>query len=166
MTMLINRIKLVFGLINYLGLINLLYTIYFNLRYFDLRTAWRLPVWISKDVKIRALKRNSIKFVDGIRSGILSFGLIDLDYCYNHPSKLYIDGKLIVKGMDYHSFAPGAILYISKGASMEINDKFSTSHDVKIYCSRKIVIGKNNMWSFFNIIMDTDSHPILDGGVL
>lgn len=69
-------------------------------------------------------------------------------------------GKVIIKGDGWHAFAPGAIVYVGKNATLTLNNRFSVSHDVKIYCRHKITIGKDNMWSYYNVIMDNDAHYI------
>lgn len=61
-----------------------------------------------------------------------------------------------------HSFAPGAIIYVGKNAILEIDEGFSASHDLKLYCRYRISIGKDNMWSYYNIVMDNDGHHICD----
>ena len=71
-------------------------------------------------------------------------------------------GSLIIKGNGWHAFAPGAIIYVGENATLTLDDRFSVSHDVKIYCRHKITIGKDNMWSYYNVIMDNDAHYIYD----
>ena len=85
-----------------------------------------------------------------------------MDYCYNKPSMLNILGKVVLKGNGMHSFSPGTILYVGKDATLEIGEGFSASHDLKLYCRHKITIGKDNMWSYYNVVMDNDGHHIYD----
>lgn len=69
---------------------------------------------------------------------------------------------MIIKGTGFHHFAPGAIIYVGPGAVMEVGNNFSVSHDAKFYIRKYLKIGDNNMWSYYNLIMDNDGHPIYD----
>lgn len=119
-----------------------------------------MPIIMASNVKIRGMKRGNIVFGGG--AGTLRIGLQDLEYCYNKPSMINIQGKLVLKGGGIHSFSPGAIIYVGKGATLEIGEGFTASHDLKIYCRHKITIGKDNMWSYYNVVMDNDGHHIFD----
>ena len=92
---------------------------------------------------------------------MVQFGLMDLEYTYNKPSMLSIEGKLIFNGAGRYEFAPGLILYIGKDAHMRIGSNFSVSHDTKFYIKKGIIIGEDNMWSYHNVIMDNDGHLII-----
>lgn len=70
-------------------------------------------------------------------------------------------GKVVLKGR-MHSFSPGTILYVGENAELVIDDGFTASHDLKLYCRHKITIGKDNMWSYYNVVMDNDGHHIFD----
>lgn len=85
-----------------------------------------------------------------------------MEYCYDHSSVINIKGKLLLKGNGVHSFSPGTILYVGEGAILEIDEYFSASHDLKIYCRHRIIIGKDNMWSYHIVVMDNDGHHIYD----
>ncbi len=92
----------------------------------------------------------------------MSIGLLDLEYSFHKKSMLNIKGTLIVSGDGYHSFAPGTILYVGEGATAEFGSNFSCSHDCKIYIRKGLKVGNDNMWSYYNIIMDNDGHPIFN----
>lgn len=159
----INYIKGLQWMIKNTGLLGFIKSIYFNFKYFDFHTAWKLPVWLTTNVKIHSMHRNAIEFVDGVRNGILSFGVLEKEWYYN-KSTLSINGKLAIKGLGWHKFSPGLILIIGKDGYMSLDDNFSIGRNALVACAKNIAIGKNNMWSFDNIIMDTDSHPMLSGG--
>lgn len=92
--------------------------------------------------------------------GSLCLGTIDKEYCYDHDSLINIYGTLVLEGCGRRQFAPGVILYIGKNAELSLRGNFSASHDLKIYCRYKISIGKDNMWSYFVVVMDNDGHYI------
>ncbi len=73
-----------------------------------------------------------------------------------------IKGSMVIKGDGYHAFAPGVILYVGNNAILEVGNNFSVSHDAKFYIKKSCTIGDDNMWSYYNVIMDNDAHPIYD----
>ena len=154
------RLERAWGVIKYLGVRGLFKTFYYNLKLFPFGQAIHLPLVVSGTVSINA-KKNSIE-LRGALFGTLRIGLQDRQYCYDKPSLFNIHGKLILKGKGLHSFAPGAQVYVGRGATLIIDECFTASHDLKIYCKYKITIGINNMWSYYNIVMDNDGHRIYD----
>ncbi len=151
------------GLFGYLGLKGFLKTVYFNFKYLPSHQAIHLPVLMSGKVSFGYMKKDAIELVGGGKTrGVLRIGLQDRQYCYDKPSFFNIYGKLILQGDGIHSFAPGAQVYVGRDAILSIDEGFTASHDLKIYCKKKITIGKNNMWSYYNIVMDNDGHHIYD----
>lgn len=146
----------------YIGLRGCVKTIIFNFKYFPFRDAIHLPVLMSGNVSVGYMKKGAIILSGGGKFGVLRIGLQDRQYCYNKPSLFNIFGKLELRGNGIHSFAPGAQVYIGNGAELIINEGFTASHDLKIYCKKRITIGKNNMWSYYVIVMDNDGHHIYD----
>ena len=160
-----NYFILLMKVVKYNGIRGTLKSIIFNLKYFPLRQALKLPVIMTSRVKVRNMRRNGIVLKNcggGGIFGMLRFGGIDREYCYDHDSVINILGTLILDGSGWRCFASGAIIYIGEGAEMTIGKSFSSSHDTKIYCRHKITIGDNNMWSYYNVIMDNDAHFIYD----
>lgn len=147
-------------LVRYLFTMGYLKTIVFNLRYFPFTQAIHMPVLLARKVKIKNCRRGAIK-IQNVCFGCMKFGFLDTDFTYTKPSFLNIKGTWIVKGF-HHNFAPGLIVYIGEEALLEMDDLFSVSHDTKIHILRHLKIGYNNMWSYRNVIMDTDGHPIYD----
>lgn len=156
----LTKFKRLYGLIGYCGIVGFYKTIIFNFKYFPLKQAYHLPVLMSGKVRIN-MKGGGI-IVERASRGILRIGLQDRQYCYDKPSLFNIHGKLHLKGNGIHSFAPGAQVYVGRDAVLTIDEGFTASHDLKIYCKLKITIGKNNMWSYYNIVMDNDGHHIYD----
>lgn len=142
-------------------------TIWFNFRYFKLNEAVFLPVLLARDVQIRQCKRGFCELLEGGKFGVLRFGFCDRLTNYNQKSSLAISGKIIVVGSSIHAFGPGTRLVVTESGTLTIGDNFTASVNNRIVCHHSITIGDDNMWSFDNIIMDTDSHQILqeDGNV-
>lgn len=91
---------------------------------------------------------------------MLRFGFGDRDHNYDRRSSLFIQGKIVLKGTGAHAFGPGTSLRIGNNGTLYVGDNFTCSVNNRIYCSHNITIGDDNMWSFDNVIMDTDSHKI------
>lgn len=141
----------------HIGIIN---TLWFNMRYLPLNLAIRIPVILARDVSIRSCKRGSLELLGGAKFGMLRFGFGDRDHNYDRRSSLSIQGKIIIEGTGIHAFGPGTCLRIGEKGTLKIGNNFTCSVNNRIYCSHCITIGDDNMWSFDNIIMDTDSHRI------
>lgn len=82
----------------------------------------------------------------------------------NQKSILAIWGKVIIKGDSPHLINSGTVIHVRHNAVLTIGDNFTCSGYTKIICFKSITIGDDNMWSFDNIIMDTDSHEIFVDG--
>lgn len=149
--------------------IGILKTLWFNYRYFKLKEAVFLPVILARDVQIRQCKRGFCKLLGGRgKFGVLRFGFGDRLSNYSQKSSIAISGKIIVVGSSIHAFGPGTRLVVSESGTLTIGENFTASVNNKILCYHSITIGNDNMWSFDNIIMDTDAHQILqeDGNVI
>ena len=94
--------------------------------------------------------------------GVLRIGFGDRIHNPYIKSSIWIAGKLIVHGTGLHAFCMGTHLNIGKNGVMEIGDNFSASANNKIRCDCIIKIGDDNMWSYNNILLDTDAHQITD----
>ena len=158
----LNYLTFLKKVVKYNGIGGTFKTIMFNFRYFPLYLAWKLPVTMTSKVKVRNMHRGGIVLKNCGGWGILCLGGIDKEYCYDHDSVINIVGTLVLDGSGWRCFAPGAIIYVGDGATLTIGKDFSSSHDLKIYCRHKITIGNDNMWSYYNVVMDNDGHYIYD----
>lgn len=126
--------------------------------------AIKFPIVLARGVRIFSLHRGAIQFVDNQKfvGGGLRIGFQDAEYSYYRKSVLNIQGTLILKGKGFHSFSPGLSLIIAEGATVEIGNNFSSCSNTRISIFKSLKIGDDNMWSFENVIMDTDTHIILN----
>lgn len=155
------RIVLAFGLRGFLK------SVYFNLRILPFSQAIRLPILLSRHTSFLNCKRHCIEFENKPRTGTLRIGLNDLEYSYESKSFVSVQGKMIIKGSGYHVFGPGVSLNIWENGSLTLGDNFSVAPHLRLFVSNSIEIGDDNMWSFYNMVMDTDAHPIYNSdGIL
>lgn len=143
-------------------------SLWFNFRYLPFKDAINLPFVLSRYVKIEYCYKGFCEFVDGGGKSGIRIGLGDRNVNYDKPSILNIRGKLIIKGRGFHLFSQGLELVIKQGAVMEVGDEFGVSDSARITVAKSLIIGDYNMWSYDNVIMDTDSHSIedMDGNLL
>lgn len=157
------RLRKIRRIIWALGFFGILKTLFYNFKILPFKQAYRLPIIISKKTTIYLSHKRCIKFEDPKpRFGSLRFGLSDLEFTYDCNSFVNIIGEIIIKGTGFHVFAPGLSLNIRENGVLIIGNNFSTAPHLRLTCSKKITIGEDNMWSFYNLVMDTDSHHIYD----
>ena len=138
-------------------------TIWFNFRFLPIKQAYKLPVFLSRNLVVITCHKGFCEFRDGVKTGILQFGLGDLNYNVKYKGRLSIKGKMIINGRNFHSFGVGVNISVGSKGVLTLGDNFSASANNRIACSCAITIGDDNMWSFDNVIMDSDTHQICDG---
>lgn len=137
-------------------------TIYFNLRYFPIKQAVMLPVFIYKHTDLYETKGKII--IDcSIKTGIVKVGVPE---CYtldmkNKRTKWKVNGIVKISGK----------LIIGNGSVIRVMDKNSLlsfgknciiSGGTSIICKERIEIGDNSLLSWDILMMDTDYHHIID----
>lgn len=145
-----------------IGILNFISTIIFNLKFFPLSIAIKLPVHVTRKVKYNlSTFRDSIIFdKESLYFGSLKIGFLDNQYTWDRPSFLKINGKLIIHGSGFHEIASGVTLEIGKDAIFEMGNNFSASHNNRIRILSFLKVGDDNMWSYDNVILDNDGHEI------
>jgi acetyltransferase-like isoleucine patch superfamily enzyme len=131
-------------------------TLYFNFKYFDIKTALKFPVIISSKVSLRDMRGEII--LEKIKPAIvrIGFGSVEM-YDYKYERTIFSNsGKIIFKGKSKIGF--GSV--ISNEGELIIGDKFFISAKGKIVCRKRIEIGNNSMMAWESLIMDTDHHHI------
>lgn len=142
--------------------IGFLKTLWFNFRYLPFSEAIHMPVLLARNVPIRHCRRGFCSFIGGGGTGSLRFGFGDREYQPDSNSSININGKLILKGSGVHSFGVGTKLNIGKDGVLTLGQNFTASARNFISCCCAITVGDDNMWSFDNVVMDTDAHQICD----
>lgn len=140
----------------------LLKTLWFNFRYFPFQQACKLPVILAKGVHVRYCHKGFCEIRGKVHKGILRIGFGDRMGHVGPKCVLLIEGKIVLVGDGAHVIGPGTHLAIWKNAVLTLGNNFTSSIRNKISCSCAITVGDDNMWSFDNVIMDTDAHQICD----
>ena len=142
----------------YLGIIK---TLFVNFKCCHFRDAIKIPILVSRNTSVIYCKSNCFEFVMGCRLGVVTIGFNRQNNKGLHSS-LRIKGKVIVRGNKVHSFGAGCSIDVGEKAVLDIGDHFICTGDSYITVRKSIKIGDNNLWSFNEVIMDTDYHYIYD----
>ena len=132
-------------------------TIYFNLKYFDLYQAIKLPVFVSYNTKFKTLK-GDIKIPKNAKFGTIKIGFGDVGIFdrYRRRTYLQITGNIVFKGKA--NIGHGSSISVS--GNLEFGDNFIITAESKIICKKQIKFGKNCLISWDCLFMDTDFHKI------
>lgn len=146
-----------------LFLLGLPKTIYFNLKYFKLKEAIKLPVFVSHKVKL--LKLDGLIIINAsIRPGMikLGFGGVGI-FDKKYSRTIYqVSGKIVFNGSA--NIGHGSKISVNKSGKLILGDNFRISAESTIVCNKKIVFGDNCLLSWNILIMDTDFHKIISNG--
>lgn len=141
--------------------INFFKTILFNIHYFPLKTAIRLPVFIYKRSKI--LKRKGKIIIEHpIKTGMLKLGPYGLGTqdCLYSRTIWEVTGTLIIRGKA--NIGRGSKISIGKEGILTLGNNFTISGNTELICQKEITFGDNCLLSWDILMMDTDFHHILN----
>lgn len=133
-------------------------SVWVNFYCLPFKQAIHLPIIVSRNTRLHIASRQCISIPD---SGRLRVGIWD-DECLYLNNSLHIEGKLVIKGSGPHLFASGLSLRIYKGAVLELGDNFYCGKNAFIQIHKELSIGKDNVWSWDETVIDSDTHLIFD----
>ena len=152
----------IFSRINTLTEVNWLKTVRFNLHYFPLKTAVKLPFFIYRRTVLYRMQGRIVADAP-VKTGMVRIGLHGL----GTQDRLYartiwdVYGTLRIRGTA--SIGRGSRISISSDpAVLTFGDNFIITGDTEIICGREITFGRNCLLSWDILIMDTDFHKVLD----
>ena len=138
-------------------------TLYFNLTYFPLRMALKLPVFVSSNVKfVRA--KGQVKINGPIGRGMIRLGYGDIPiFDKNHSRFLWnVTGTVIFNGAAY--LGHGSKISVDPAGSLSIGNNLRVTAETTIICHKEISLGDDLLMSWEIQIMDTDFHQIIQAG--
>lgn len=141
--------------------INPIKTFYFNLKYFDLNTALRFPVFIYWRTKLYQMG-GQIVLNAPISRGMIKigpYGLGTQDMKYSRTI-WQVSGKLIVNGNIV--LGRGSRVSIGHSGILILGDRFNITGRSTVICQKSIEFGDNCLLSWDILIMDVDMHKIMD----
>lgn len=136
-------------------------TIYFNFKYLNWRIAYKLPIFVSKNVKLKSLK-GTLKIDTSITTGMIKIGFNDISIFDQHYNRSIWDvcGSVVFKGKC--SIGHGSKINVSTNGTLTFGNNFCINAESTIICLKEITFGDNILCSWDNLIMDSDFHPIYD----
>jgi acetyltransferase-like isoleucine patch superfamily enzyme len=144
----------------YLNILGLPKTILFNFRYFPLRHAIRLPVFVSHRVWLMDLS-GKVKISD-IQTGAVKIGFGNVGIFDQHRSRTIwqVSDSGVVEFKGKAKIGHGS--KISVTGNLSVGKKFSITAESSIVAHKNISIGDDVLVSWDSLIMDTDFHKIYD----
>ena len=136
-------------------------TIYFNIHYLPFRQALYLPIFISRNTKLRSMK-GTVKLSGPLKPGLVRIGFEEIgmyDKRYNRPV-WENSGQVIFEGSAIIKF--GAKVIIGENGILKIGNNLRFSSGSSIICYKSVEIGENCRISWDVQIIDTDFHKVYD----
>lgn len=142
----------------YLFILGLPKTIVFNLKYFPLKYALRLPVFISHRVWLDEL--SGVVKLNNLRTGAIKIGFGKVGIFDQHRSRTIwqVSGVVEFKGRAHIGHGSK----ISVSGTLIIGDNFCISAESSIIAKESVSIGSDVLISWDSLIMDSDFHDIYD----
>jgi len=142
-------------------MLNLFKTVFFNLRYFPIKTALHMPALIYRHTSLRHTKGriiiNGNPFMGMLNIGPHELGTQDMRYSRTIWD---VEGTLVINGRA--TFGRGSRISIRQDGVLTVGQDFSLTGRSSIICEKNIVFGNDCLLSWDILIMDSDFHPILN----
>lgn len=140
-------------------------TIYFNYKIFPFRIAFKLPVFISANVKLKKIYRNCIEINSVIKTGMIKIGFSGSDAIVSNRGLIFLNrrsgGKLVFHGTA--KFSEGIRIFNNSGVVI-FGNNFSANKNCFISSDSKIMFGDNVLLGWNIAIRDSDGHTIIYNG--
>lgn len=133
-------------------------SIWANLRYLPLKQAYKMPILIAYNASLKSHSGGLI-LTGEQRFGDIRIGFHEVTVASKDKTLLRIDGSLEIKGRAF--IGRSSKIYIQKGASVVIGDGFMISASSSIMCCKQMKFGKNVLFSWDCLVMDSDTHTII-----
>ena len=142
----------------FLYILGLPKTIYFNLKYFPLAQAIKLPVFISHRVWLKQCQGKVTLGSYATASVKIGYGGVSV-FDENRSRSIWnVSGEVEFKGTA--NIGHGSKLAVT--GELVIGDNLEITAESAIICHEKITLGKNALISWDTLIMDSDFHEIYD----
>ena len=135
-------------------------TLRFNLHYFPLKTALKLPVVVSHRTYLREL-HGKVELPEKVETAMVKIGFGDVGHYDRKRSRgiWQVSGTVTFGGKA--SIGHGS--KISVRGDLYLGDGFNMTAESTIVCAKEIRFGDDCLLSWDILVMDTDEHPIFHG---
>jgi acetyltransferase-like isoleucine patch superfamily enzyme len=138
-------------------------TVFFNFRFFNFKTACRLPVLLTKDVRVRS-KGGKITIPKNSKFGTIKIGSLILG---NRPrsSKTTLEIHGILKFEGKASIGSGSSIFVGNNGLLEFGSDFYSTGFSNFISFKNISFGNRCLISWDCLFMDSDFHKIKIGKI-
>jgi len=136
-------------------------TLRFNLHYFPLKTALKIPVVVSHRTYLREL-HGRVSLPQTVSAGMVRIGFGDVGHYDRKRSRTIwqVSGTVTFHGKT--SIGHGS--KISVRGHLETGADFNITAESTMVCAKEIRFGDDCLVSWDVLVMDTDEHPIFNAG--
>lgn len=132
-------------------------SIYFNLKYFKIKDAIKLPVLLSGNVELKSIK--GCVELGRVKTGVVRIGFGDVGiFDKKHKTIIQFLPNSEIKFKGKAGIGHGSSLSVS--GKLYLGDNFLITAESKIIARKKIIFGDNVLVSWDVIVMDSDFHSI------
>jgi acetyltransferase-like isoleucine patch superfamily enzyme len=132
-------------------------TLRFNLHYFPLKTALKLPVVVSHRTYLREL-HGKVELPEKVERAMIKIGFGDVGHYDRKRSRgiWQVSGTVTFGG----KASIGHGLKLSVRGNLCLGDGFNMTAESTIVCAKEIRFGRDCLLSWDILVMDTDEHPL------
>lgn len=132
-------------------------TLRFNLHYFPLKTALKLPVVVSHRTYLREL-HGKVELPEKVERAMIKIGFGDVGHYDRKRSRSIwqVSGTVTFGGKA--SIGHGSKLSVR--GNLCLGDGFNMTAESAIVCAKEIRFGRDCLLSWDILVMDTDEHPL------
>ena len=136
-------------------------TLRFNLHYFPLKTALKLPVVVSHRTYLREL-RGKVELPEKVETAMIKIGFGDVGHYDRKRSRgiWQVSGTVSFGGKA--SIGHGSKLSVR--GHLSFGADFNMTAESTIVCAKEIRFGNDCLLSWDILVMDTDEHPLYNYG--
>ena len=132
-------------------------TLRFNLHYFPLKTALKLPVVVSHRTYLREL-HGKVELPEKVERAMVKIGFGDVGHYDRKRSRSIWQVSGTVGFGGKASIGHGS--KISVRGDLHLGDGFNMTAESTIVCAKEIRFGDDCLLSWDILVMDTDEHPL------
>lgn len=144
-------------------LLSLPHTIRFNFKAFPLKTAIKLPVFVSHKVKYKGIKRGSIFFSCPSKTFMVKFGNGGSDGVPEQKSCIMFRDNGVMSFDGNANFGVGIIIRLD-GGKVSFGKNFRTNKNCFIACNTEMKFGDDVLLGWNVRMRDSDGHYIIENG--
>lgn len=144
-------------------LLSLPKTVLLNFKALPFIQAVKLPLFVSYDTDLSIKGRIEIAPDAKVRTAMVRFGFLCALACdTNSRTRLHVQKDGVLRFMGDAHLGHGTRMIVREGAEMILGDNFAVSSNSTIQCYSKVVFGSDVQFAWECLVMDSDTHNILD----